>query len=262
MPAFDNQVVLITGAGSGIGRQLALTLAGEGAAIGTIDLSMEPLAKLAAEVPRAKVAWAVADVTDRSALRAAAAQIQERLGPVDVLIANAGIGRETSALALNVDDIEAQIRVNLLGVVNSIDAVLPGMLERRRGHVVAISSLASARGIPGLAGYCASKAGVNALLDAFRVELQPCGIHVTTICPAWIRTPLTANAAVPPSELLPVDEAARRIVRAIRKRKLLYAFPPRNARRMSLVRLLPVRLSDWFIIHMMRKVTKKQGVVP
>ncbi|HZY60227.1 MAG TPA: SDR family NAD(P)-dependent oxidoreductase, partial [Candidatus Binataceae bacterium] len=257
MPSFDNQVVLITGAGSGIGRQLALTLAGEGAAIGAVDLSMEPLAKLAAEVPHAKVAWAVADVTDRPALRAAAARIQERLGPVDLLIASAGIGRETSALALNAEDIEAQIRVNLIGVANSIEAVLPGMLERRRGHLAAISSLASVRGFPGLAGYCASKAGVNALMDAFRLELKPLGIHVTTICPGWIRTPLTANVDVPPGELMEVGEAARRILKAIRQRKVFYAFPPLLARQLGLLGMLPCRISDWITVHLLKRVAQK-----
>ncbi len=75
------------------------------------------------------------------------------------------------------------IRVNLVGVANSIAAVTAGMLERRRGQIVAISSLASFRGFPHMAGYCASKAGVNALLDSLRVELKPLGIDVTTICP-------------------------------------------------------------------------------
>src|SRR5207245_2000808 len=100
---------------------------------------------------------------------------------IDLLIANAGIGIETSALAFRAEDIEAQIRVNLIGVANSIEAVLPAMLARRRGHLAAISSLASYRGLPKMAGYCASKAGVNALLDAVRVEVRSHGIAVTTI---------------------------------------------------------------------------------
>jgi NAD(P)-dependent dehydrogenase (short-subunit alcohol dehydrogenase family) len=259
VPSFANQVVWITGAGSGIGRQLALTLGGEGAAIGAIDLTLEPLAKLAAEIPHAKVVWAVADVTNRPALRAAAAQFQERLGPVDVVIANAGIGRETSALNLNAEDVEAQIRVNLIGVANTIEAGLPTMLERRRGHLVAISSLAATRGYPGLAGYCASKAGVNALMDAFRVELKPLGIHVTTICPGWVRTPLTANVDLPASELMPVEEAARRIVGAMRRRKVLYAFPPVSAWRMALLGMLPCRLSDWIVRYLLKSVAKKEA---
>src|SRR5262249_6035278 len=164
MSSFSNRVALVTGAGSGLGRQLALTLAGEGAAIAAVDLTAEPLAALAADLPNRPVAWAIADVTDRGALAQALAELQSRLRPIDLLIANAGIGIETTALAFRAADIEAQIRVNLIGVANSIEAVLPGMIERKGGHLVAISSLASYRGLPKMAGYCASKAGVNSLL--------------------------------------------------------------------------------------------------
>jgi NAD(P)-dependent dehydrogenase (short-subunit alcohol dehydrogenase family) len=245
MDEFAGRVVLITGAGSGLGRQLALTLAGAGAAVAAVDLAAEPLAKLADALPGKPVAAALADVTDRAALTAAVTDLVGRLGPVDLLIANAGIGLETSALAFRAADIEAQIRVNLIGVANSVEAVLPGMLERRRGHLAVISSLASYRGLPKMAGYCASKAGVNALFDSLRLELQPHGIAVTTVCPGWIRTPLTANIRVPQPYLLEVDAAARLIVEALRRRRPFYAFPPPAARRVRLLRWLPSRLSDW-----------------
>src|SRR5712672_1390967 len=127
MSSFANQVVLITGAGSGIGRQLALTLAAQGAAIAAVDLNPESLAVLAAELPKTPFASAVGDVTDRASLQAAVDQVQQRLGAIDVLIANAGIGLETSALNFRAADVEAQIRVNLIGVANSVEAVLPGM---------------------------------------------------------------------------------------------------------------------------------------
>jgi NAD(P)-dependent dehydrogenase (short-subunit alcohol dehydrogenase family) len=245
MSAFSNRVALITGAGSGIGRQLALTLAAEGAAIAALDLAQGPLDRLAADLPGKQVASAVADVTDRDALGKAVAQLRDGLGPIDLLIANAGIGIETSALSFHAQDFEAQVRVNLIGVANSFEAVLPEMLQRKQGHLAAISSVASYRGLPRMAGYCASKAGVNALLDAFRVELQPHGIAVTTICPGWIRTPLTANIDVEQHYLMEVDDAARRIVEAIRRRRAFFAFPRPMVRRVCLLRWLPCGLSDW-----------------
>jgi short-subunit dehydrogenase len=142
--------------------------------------------------------------------------------------------------------------VNLLGVANSVAAVLPGMLQRRRGHLVAISSLASYRGLPLMAGYCASKAGVNALLDALRVELRPHGISVTTICPGWIRTPLTANVRVPMRGMMEVDAAARQIARAIRRRVPFFAFPRSGVWPVRLLRWLPSGVSDWLVTRLMR----------
>jgi NAD(P)-dependent dehydrogenase (short-subunit alcohol dehydrogenase family) len=245
MAFFTNQVALITGAGSGLGRQLAIRLAREGAAIGAIDLHPEPLGSLETELAGTAFAWALGDVTDRNALGKAIKQVRQKVGPVDVLIANAGIGIENSGLRFRAEDFEAQIKVNLLGVANSIEAVLPEMLERKHGHLVGISSLASYRGLPKMAGYCASKAGLNALLDSLRLELAPHGIAVTTICPGWIRTPLTANIRVPQPYLLEVDEAARHIVEAVRRRRPFYAFPPPATRRVRLLRWLPCRLSDW-----------------
>ena len=96
-------------------------------------------------------------------MRVAAAQLEAQLGPTDLLVASAGVGRETSALDFDADVFAETVRINLIGVSNSIAAVLPGMCERRRGHLAALSSLASYRGIPRMAAYCASKAGVNAV---------------------------------------------------------------------------------------------------
>jgi NAD(P)-dependent dehydrogenase (short-subunit alcohol dehydrogenase family) len=257
MDAFAKRVALVTGAGSGLGRQLALTLARRGAVVAAIDLTEAPLVALTDELAALPSAWAVADVTDREALHAAVGRLQERLGPVDLLVANAGIGRETSALNFDAAGIEAHIRVNLLGVANSIEAVLPGMLERQRGQLVAISSLASYRGLPKMAGYCASKAGVNALMEAVRVEVQPLGIDVTTICPGWIRTPLIANIAVPKPYLMEVEDASRRIVEAIRTRRPFYAFPAPAARRVRVLRWLPCRVSDWALTRVLGSLARK-----
>src|SRR5262249_37151020 len=144
MSSFANRVVLITGAAQGIGQELARQLAVEGAVIAVIDLQGEALAKLGSEFNGKKFASAVAGVTDRPALTQAVAQLQERLGPIDVLIANAGVGKAMPALEFSAAEIERQVRVNLIGVANSVEAVLPGMLERKQGHLVAMSSLASA----------------------------------------------------------------------------------------------------------------------
>src|SRR5262249_32198025 len=154
-----NRIALITGAGRGIGRQLALDLLAEGAAVAALDIDAEPLAELAAGVPGQRLVCVTADVTDRVGVRKAGKDGEVKLGLIDLLIASAGIGRENPAVGFSASDFEAQVRVNLIGVANSVEMVLPGMLEQRRGgHLVVLSSLASFRGLPRMAGYCASKA--------------------------------------------------------------------------------------------------------
>jgi NAD(P)-dependent dehydrogenase (short-subunit alcohol dehydrogenase family) len=256
MSSFANRVVLITGAAQGIGRELARQLAAEGAAIAAVDLQSEVLATLAGEFDGKKFASAVADVTDRPALTAAVAKLQDRLGPTDLLIANAGIGKPTSALSFSAADIEDQVRVNLIGVANSVEAVLPKMLERKQGQLAVLSSLASARGMPRMAGYCASKAGVNALFESLRVELQGHGIAVTTICPAWIRTQMTAHLADRLPGLMELPIAARLILEAIRRKRPYYAFPTSAVWRMRILRWLPLGVADRWIDRQFQKLVQ------
>jgi NAD(P)-dependent dehydrogenase (short-subunit alcohol dehydrogenase family) len=244
MEPFRDRVALVTGAASGIGRAVALALAGQGARVAALDIQAKGLEALAGELTGRPLATAVADVTDLAGTRAAVADLEAQLGPTDLLLAAAGVGRETSAINFRAEDVAAMIAANLVGVANTIDAVLPGMRERGAGHLAAVSSLASYRGLPRMAGYCASKAGVNALLDALRVELLPLGIAVTTICPGWVRTPMTAGLPIPASAMMDVGEAARRIVAALAARRSFVAFPARLAWQVWLLRHLPRGLSD------------------
>ncbi len=263
MDAFRDCVVVVTGAGRGIGRALAGELAGAGARVGAIDLHADRLDRLRLELGSRRFASAVADVTDAEAMRQAVAELEAALGSTDVLIANAGIVHETSAQAFAVDAFTAEIRVNLLGVANSFAAVLPGMCQRQRGHLVAMSSAASYRGMPLLAGYCASKAGVNALCDAFRVELRPHGIRVTTICPGFIKTDLAAHMNIPvPPAMLAVDDAVRKILNAIARGKSFYAFPRRDVWRTWLLRHLPRGIGDWLAGRYHRQLLKARDMHP
>jgi short-subunit dehydrogenase len=252
------EVALITGAGSGLGRQLALDLASEGVAIAAVDIHAQGLQALEQELlaKNQRIACEAADVTDVQALQKAVRALEERLGPVDLLIASAGIGMETSALSFDAAVFASLIQVNLVGVANSAAAVLPGMLARGRGHLVAISSLASYRGLPALAGYCASKSGVNALMESLRVEVRSRGIFVTTVCPGWVRTPMTAQLKLKVSGMLEVDDAARRILRVIRKRHAFAAFPGRTRFVVALMRWLPAGLSDRMLRRMARALER------
>jgi short-subunit dehydrogenase len=244
MSPFEREVILITGAGSGLGREMARRLTALGACVAGVDRQPEALESLAEELHGRTFAAAVADVTERAALLAAVHRLEEQLGPCDRLIANAGIGRATQADPFSSADFEEIIRVNLIGVANSVEAVLPGMIERRKGHLVAISSMASYRGLPLMSAYCASKSGVNALFDSLASELRPHNIQVSTICPSWVRTPLTEQVKVKMPHLMEPEAAVDRILAVMRKRKRFHAFPMQTRMLLRLLRLLPPTWTD------------------
>jgi short-subunit dehydrogenase len=244
---FADQTAVITGASSGIGWELARLLAAGRCRVGLIARRVDRLEKLSEEIRQAggTAAHAAADVGNREQVEAAVRKLREALGPIDLMIANAGVGRPTLCDPINMADIEEMIRVNLLGVVYSFATVMPDMLARRRGHLAAISSLAGYKGLPGESAYCASKAAVNTYLDGLRMHLRDWGITVTTICPGFIRTPMTADNPSPMPWLLEADDAARRIVRALSCRKKVCNFPWQMTLLTHLTRWLPDALLSW-----------------
>src|SRR5262249_29076582 len=145
--------------------------------------------------------------------------------PVDLLIANSGVGVPTTIEPMNIDEVDLMFKVNTLGVVYAIEAVLPDMLTRGRGHLAAISSLASYLGIPGESGYCASKAAVNVYMEGLRIQLRKRGIAVSTICPGFIETPMTSVNTFKMPFLMKADRAAELIVSALARKKKVYNFP-------------------------------------
>ena len=246
MPASSEpEVAIVTGASSGIGRELVRELLRQGWKVGAVARREDRLQSLRTEVePWADcLAFVVADVTDRPRLGQAFAQLEAQLGPTDLLIANAGIGGTTEIAPTNLAETEQLIRVNFLGVVYSIDAVVDGMVARGKGQIAAISSLAAFRGLPGSAAYCATKAAVNTYLEGLRIPLARHGIRVTTICPGFVESEMTAQLPRRPPMMLKADDAARRIVKAIRQNKKVYCFPWLTTR---LVRLA-TRMPDWLL---------------
>src|SRR5262249_16589913 len=143
----------------------------------------------------------------------------------------------------NVPDIEKMFKVNVFGVVYAIEAVLGEMLDRARGHLAAVSSLAAYKGLPGESAYCASKAALNPYMEGLRIQLRDRGIAVTTICPGFVKTPMTAINEFHMPWLLEADDAARRIVRALRRRKKVFNFPWQMGLLMRVTSWLP----DWVI---------------
>ncbi len=240
---FGNQVAVITGASSGIGWELAKILAGQGCAVGLVARRQERLEALAGEIRAAggKAAVCAADVTDRARTVAAIHAVRDQLGPIDLLVANSGVGLPTKIEPLNMDEVDNMIKVNFLGVVYAIEAVLPDMLQRGKGHLAAVSSLASYKGLPGESGYCASKAAVNFYLEGLRIQLRPRGIAVTLICPGFVDTPMTQGNTFPMPQLMSANKAALKIVNALAKKKKVFNFPWSTTLLMKLTRWAP----DW-----------------
>jgi short-subunit dehydrogenase len=187
----DGRVVLISGASRGVGAELARQAVAKGSLVGLLARTATDLEALQAELGNA-CAIATADVSSYDDVVTAVGKLTAELGRVDVLVNNAGIGLYGAFLDAEVADIERIIRVNYLGVVHLLKAVLPGMVERRSGHLVTIGSISGRIGSPFEAAYSASKFAVTGLTEALSVELAPLGIDVSLVNPGPIDTPFFA----------------------------------------------------------------------
>lgn len=246
------EVAIVTGASSGIGRALAVELAREGYRVGLIARRADRLDALAAQIrdEGGRAECVPAGVTGRDEIQRAIAGLTERLGPVDLLVANAGIALGTDALVPAADALEAEFRVNVFGVFYAIEAVVPSMRERGGGHVVVISSLAAHRGLPGAAGYCASKAALTRLVEGLRPDWARAGIRATTVHPGYVRSEMTDRNRFRMPLLMDTDRAARLIARAIRRKRKVYEFPWRMS---LLVRYLVRHLPDRVLASLVRR---------
>jgi short-subunit dehydrogenase len=243
-------IVLLTGAAHGIGRATAVALARTGTPLGLIDRDAASLGKLVNELKDqgATVAHAAVDVTDRHALIRAVADINAALGAIDVLVACAGIGSLTQVPQLETITLRQTLDVNLVGVAQSIEAVLPGMITRGRGHIVGVASVAGYRGFPWMISYSASKAALIAYLEAVRPGLRRRGVTVTTVCPGFVRTQMSIDIPYrQPVKMIEPEEAARHLVRAIDRRPRNCVFPWDMRIGLAILKYMP----DWFFDRLM-----------
>lgn len=240
------QSVLITGASRGFGRALALEYGSRGAHVALCARSIDQLEDVADEVRQrgGKAICVRVDVTDVSAVRLAVEHSARELGSLDVVIANAGLGRTKSAPHLTFDDVAPVLDVNVRGALATLVSAIPIMRSRGRGHLVGVSSLAGARGMPASAAYCASKAALSTFLDSLRGDLKPLGIHVTDVQPGFMDTPMLEHATHWTPWRWPADRAARHVVRALDSSPAIIAFPWPLVAATRLARLLPASLYD------------------
>lgn len=245
-PDWSQRVVLITGASSGIGRALAVAWARRGARVALLARRAEALEEVAGAVEAAggRAFAVVADVRKSEAVKAAVELVEREWGRVDVLVANAGVGEITRAEGFPVEKAREVFETNVVGAMNAVAAVLPGMFARGDGQLVAISSLAAYRGLPGSGAYCASKAALSTFFESLRVELRGRNIAVTTIHPGFVKTPMTTGRNQPMPFLVEVERAAELMLRAVESRRRTYAFPWQLAWIARLTKHLPDALHD------------------
>jgi len=217
MESLKGKKALITGGGKGIGRALALALAQEGVDIALLGRNVGPLEAVAKEVSSfgVKVAFATADVSDITAVNAAIAQVTKELGEPDILLNNAGIAAFGGFMDLEPAQWEEIIRVNLLGVYYVTRAVLPGMIARKTGDIINISSTAGQRGAPLTSAYSASKFGLLGLTESLMLEVRKHNIRVSALTPSTIATDMAKELNLTdgnPDKVLQPEDLAEFVV--------------------------------------------------
>jgi short-subunit dehydrogenase len=250
------QLAIITGASAGIGHALAHELATRGYDLALLARRAELLESLAGELrARGRRAVAIAcDVSDADAVRGAVAQAQAELGGAfDLAIANAGVSIPGHATKFKIADAEQIIRVNVLGLMYLYDAVIPSMVERGRGRFVGVASVAGLRGLPTAGPYSASKAAVQAFLEAARIELKPYGVGVTIVNPGFVATPMTEKNRFRMPFLMQADAAAVVIANGIARGARVVEFPRPMSLLMRVVRYLPDALYERIMIPYARR---------
>ena len=269
---FSGKVVVVTGAGSGIGRSSARLFARLGAKVHVTDIDGDSAEAVRAEIGRDAVAHTV-DSSDPAAVEALAQRVFDEDGAVDVLHNNAGIGHAADIEETTVEDWQRVIGVNLLGVAYGVQAFVPRMLRQgRKSSIVNTASMAGLIAAPQMAPYSASKFGVVGLSESLNAELAPKGIHVAAVCPGIINTPITRSAimrgepAERRSEAIAFydkrgaspDKVAEAVVEAVRKRKLIQPVPSLHVTPLWMLKRLAPRASQAIARNLPKLVMRRR----
>jgi NAD(P)-dependent dehydrogenase (short-subunit alcohol dehydrogenase family) len=236
------RVAWVTGAGKGIGRALAKRLAAEGWTVAVSARTGADLERLAAECPPGRVHGFPLDVTDAAGAEAAVEHIEARLGPLDLVVLNAGTHAPFTAKEFAVAPFRKLVEANLMGTVHCLAPVMARFIARSGGHIAVVASLAGYRGLPTAAAYGATKAGLINMCEALKPDLERHGVRLSLINPGFVKTPLTDRNTFPMPFLISVEQAVDSIMRGLAGQAFETAFPRRFAFVMGLLRLLPDRL--------------------
>jgi short-subunit dehydrogenase len=240
------KTALITGASSGLGRGLALAFGKKGTHVIAAARRKTELDSLVAEIISTGGSAEVM-VLDCSSADAAYETVRalDQRKPLDLVIANAGTGFPTPAQAIEWIGVKQILELNLLGAVATLSGALTGMVERNSGQLVAMASLAGYHGLPGGAAYCASKAALISFCESLRIDLHHSGVGVTTICPGYVETDLTAKNKGKLPFLMKLEDAVAIMCKAIERRKSHCSFPLPMSTAARTAQLVPRSMYEW-----------------
>lgn len=236
------QVVWITGAGKGIGRALALAFARDGWDVAVSARTPEDLYSMMDEALPGRVHPYPLDVTDEVEVAKVVGAIERDHGPLDLAILNAGTHIPQSADDFDLKAARTLFETNVMGTLNALVPLMARMTGRRKGHIAVVASVAGYRGLPGAAGYGATKAALINLCEALYPDLARYRVKLTLINPGFVDTPLTRKNRFPMPFLITADKAAEAIMGGLRSGSFEIAFPWRFAMIMKLMRILPYSL--------------------
>jgi short-subunit dehydrogenase len=243
-----NKNILITGGSSGIGYQLAKDFAKEGANLALLARRKNILNDLAEELKscHSKIITAHCDVTTKESVKTAFDFVKKEFGNIDIAILNSGTSYRMNIEDFNADQLKDTFNVNLMGVVNCLNELIPDFIKRKNGVIAGVSSLAEVRGFPRSAAYCSSKAAASIFLESIRIELKKYNVKVITVKPGFIKTPMTEKNEFYMPFYMGVEKASKTILKGIRKEKSIIQFPLPTVLGAKLLKFLPDKLFDYF----------------
>jgi NAD(P)-dependent dehydrogenase (short-subunit alcohol dehydrogenase family) len=251
-----SQTLFITGASSGIGLALARHYLERGAIVGAAARRAELLQSLVEHYPDQVHIYPL-DVRDAAALQAAAQDFIAKVGAPDIVIANAGVSIGTLTRHAEDNNVFQQVMdINVMGAVKTFQPFLEAMRAAQRGKLVGIASVAGFRGLSGAGAYSASKAALISYMESLRLELHGSGVRAITICPGYIRTPMTDINPYPMPFILDADVAARRMARVIAAGKSFAVVPWQMAMVGRVMKWLPNWLYDILFCQAPKKPRK------
>jgi short-subunit dehydrogenase len=259
MISLQGRIIWIVGASTGIGEGLALELARRGARVAVSSRRVELLTTL---VERIRGAGAQAeafplDVMNLAEVKSSRARIEEALGPIDIVISNAGNHIPSRPLKFDAAEYRSVMDLNYGGMLHVLEATLPAMIDRKRGRFVGVASLTGYRGLPSAEAYGASKAAMINFLEALRFQMVEVGVGVTIVNPGFVKTPLTDknNFAMP--FLIDTARAARIICDGLEREKKEIAFPFPFNLFLKIGRISPYPIYEWCVGQIWKRMPRE-----